>query len=73
MVNWHQLLAAGESGRQRDELRRRQLDVVPGEAASIQLTSGTTGFPKAAALSHINILNNALFVGHTLGYTEADR
>ncbi|KAI3430891.1 hypothetical protein D9Q98_009300 [Chlorella vulgaris] len=73
MVSWHQLLAAGESGRQRDELRRRQLDVVPCEAASIQLTSGTTGFPKAAALSHHNILNNALFVGHTLGYTEADR
>jgi fatty-acyl-CoA synthase len=37
------------------------------------LTSGTTGFPKGATLTHHNLLNNAFFVGEGCRYTEADR
>ena len=40
---------------------------------NIQYTSGTTGFPKGATLTHHNILNNAYFIAETLNYTEKDR
>ncbi len=43
------------------------------DAINIQYTSGTTGFPKGATLSHHNVLNNGFFIGERLAYTEKDK
>ncbi|HET8794994.1 MAG TPA: AMP-binding protein, partial [Arthrobacter sp.] len=43
------------------------------DAINLQYTSGTTGFPKGATLTHHNILNNGFFIGELLNYTEQDR
>jgi fatty-acyl-CoA synthase len=45
----------------------------PDDAINIQFTSGTTGQPKGATLSHFNILNNGRIVGEGMGFTERDR
>ncbi|MFZ5707538.1 MAG: AMP-binding protein [Pseudomonadota bacterium] len=47
-------------------------DVKPQDATNIQFTSGTTGLPKGATLSHRNIVNNAYMVGRRIGLTPAD-
>ena len=71
-AEWDGLLTAGRGG-DPAELAARQAALSPDEPINIQYTSGTTGFPKGATLSHHNILNNGYFVGLICGYTPADR
>ncbi|WP_093268815.1 AMP-binding protein [Saccharopolyspora shandongensis] len=65
---WAEL--AGGTG---DPQRLAAIRLSADDPINIQYTSGTTGFPKGATLSHHNILNNGFFVGELCGYTEVDR
>ncbi|HSZ30890.1 MAG TPA: AMP-binding protein [Pseudonocardiaceae bacterium] len=67
---WDELLVRGGAAAL---LAGTQATLSPDDPINIQYTSGTTGFPKGATLSHHNILNNGYFVGELCGYTEADR
>lgn len=70
--DWSRFLDGATSITEADVVKR-EAKLSPEDAINIQYTSGTTGFPKGATLTHSNILNNGYHTALQLGYTERDR
>lgn len=73
MILWDEFIDKYTNVENEKELARRQDIIMPYDPTNIQFTSGTTGLPKGAMLSHFNILNNANLIVKQLKYTKNDK
>jgi fatty-acyl-CoA synthase len=72
LLNWDEFAALAEHVSTSD-LKAREDQLKPGDPINIQYTSGTTGFPKGAMLTHRNLLLNSYYTGECQNFSEQDR
>lgn len=73
IILYEDLLSEFDNPKYDVEINNRQSKIFPNDPANIQFTSGTTGLPKGALLSHFNIINNGYFTGKHLNYDFNDK
>ena len=71
-TGWDDFIA-GADGVEPSALAEREASLDSDDVINVQYTSGTTGFPKGAMLTHHNILNNGFWVGERMRFTHRDR
>ena len=72
IMAWSEFLTRADAASEGD-LDRRGREIGPEDVVNIQYTSGTTGFPKGAMLTHRNLLMNAFYIGQRMAFSEQDR